>query len=120
MYPPNGSETLRLPFTFTLPQALPPSFDASGIEWDGAVGYSLEAVAERPGVRFDRRDYAALLVIPSDAQGASLSSMLSAGPWGGPWTSIQQKKEMRRGMWGDYSTVYATVSALAYALKWSY
>lgn len=114
MYPAQGSQTLRLPFRFTLPQSLPPSFQDSGFDWHGTVGYAIEAVGERPGLHFNRKAHLAFPVIPHNGQGAALRSTLSGG-WAGPWKTLQQKGEIRRGLWGDYSNVLVNVSVYAAA-----
>ena len=120
-YPPPGDHFLKLPFQFTLPPNLLPSCHYEGFHWEGTVGYFLEAVGERHGLHFNRRQLASFPLLPVDIQGAGLRSALSGG-WSGSWRAIEQKDEIRRGIWGDYSHVQATVSvsktATAYVLIW--
>jgi hypothetical protein len=109
LYPPSDSHILRIAFQFALPQGLPPSCDFSGYEKSGTVGYFIEVVGQRDGLHFDRRILRAFAVVPSNPEGAQLRAAFQSG-WTGPWTAAVEQREIRRGIWGDYSHVKMTVS----------
>jgi hypothetical protein len=115
-YPPPDSHILKLPFRFVLPNSLPPSCQHSGFRWEGTIGYVLEVVGERPALHFNHRVLRSFPVLPVDSQGASIASALSAG-WTGRWNTYEHKNEIRRGIWGDYSHVQATVSVVNISLR---
>lgn len=70
-----------------------------------------EVVGERSGLHFDRRIFWSFPVLPPNVQGAGLRSTLTLEGWTGGWKAINRRDEIRRGIWGDYSQVMATVSA---------
>ncbi|EKM51572.1 uncharacterized protein PHACADRAFT_150064 [Phanerochaete carnosa HHB-10118-sp] len=108
VYPQPNTHVLRLPFRFTLPVNLPPSCFYSGLHWSGTVGYFLEAVGERHGLHFNHRVQQSFPVLPVDNRGVRLRSALSAG-WNGGWKTYEARDKIRRGIWGDYSQVHATL-----------
>lgn len=109
-YPPAGTDVLRLPFRFTLnPSQQLPSAHYAGSWKRGGVGYSVEVVGVRTGLHFDKRLSLPLSVLPPDTKGASLSQELRSGLVSA-WQSIEFKKDIRKGIWGEYSKVHATVS----------
>lgn len=108
LYPPPGTHVLKLPFQFTLPDPLPPSCQYWDLNMQGKVGYVVEVVAKRSGIRFDKRFVAPFAVIPSHAVGAQLRATLAAG-WQGQWKTIEATKGIRRGIWGEFSHVKMTV-----------
>lgn len=110
--PQPGTHTLQLPFRFTLPQKLPPTCSYFGHRWEGSVSYSVEAVGVRSRLLPNRRVLHAFSVLPSDIMGAGLHAVIRAEGWTGGWTTIQKSRKIRRGLWGTYSDVSATVSAL--------
>lgn len=71
----------------------------------------MEVVGERSGLHFNRRILLSFPVLPIDRQGAALRSALTMEGWQGGWKVLEQKDEIRRGIWGDYSQVMATVRA---------
>ena len=75
------------------------------------MGYFIEAVGERHGLHFNRRVQQPFPVLPAEAFGASLRSALTPG-WTGGWKTFEARDEIRRGIWGDYAQVHATVSAM--------
>ncbi len=97
---PLQTHILVLPFQFTLPSNLLPSCHGGG----GTVGYSIEVVGVRPGFRLNERIRCSIPVLPPNLQGAKLSRELKAG-WAGDWRIIECSKNIRRGIWGDYSHV---------------
>ncbi|RPD67560.1 hypothetical protein L226DRAFT_529885 [Lentinus tigrinus ALCF2SS1-7] len=101
-YPPPGTDILRLPFRFRLPENLPPSFHYHTWAKSGYVLYELTAVGVRPGAfQFNRRLRMPLAVVPKDTMGGKLrDSMASLG-----WRKGEKVEKIRKGLWGDYSTV---------------
>ena len=110
-YPQPDTHILKLPFRFVLPASLPPSYQHEGFQWEGTVGYALEAVGVRSGLHFNRRILLSFPLLPADIQGGQLRAALSTG-WTGAWRAIEKKDEIRRGIWGEYSHVQVTVSEL--------
>ncbi|KIP10197.1 hypothetical protein PHLGIDRAFT_22411 [Phlebiopsis gigantea 11061_1 CR5-6] len=106
-YPPPDSHTLVLPFRFQLPSNLPPSCSFGGYHWSATIGYALEAVGERSGLHFNRREFASFPVLPANPEGAGLRSFMTMEGWHGGWTTLERRAEIRRGIWGDYSEVKA-------------
>ncbi|RPD55785.1 hypothetical protein L226DRAFT_431468, partial [Lentinus tigrinus ALCF2SS1-7] len=102
-YPPPGTDILHLPFRFRLPDSLPPSFHYhTGV----TSAYELIAVGVRPGMfQFNRRLCMPLAVVPKDTMGERLrDSMASLG-----WRKGEKVEKIRKGLWGDYSTVQVEV-----------
>ncbi|KAI0345935.1 hypothetical protein BDW22DRAFT_1353570 [Trametopsis cervina] len=109
VYPPPDSDTLKLPFTFTLPENLLPSCQYGGGGRMGTVGYFIQVVGKRPGVlRINDRQGSPFPVIQSLSAGAQMREALRQG-WQGRWKTITDEKEIRRGLWGDYSRVKFTL-----------
>ncbi|KAI0364610.1 hypothetical protein BV20DRAFT_974265 [Pilatotrama ljubarskyi] len=109
VYPPPGSDIIRLPFRLQLPPGLPPSFYYSARPATASVIYSLTAVGVRPGAfKSNRRIQQPLAVVQRDDVGANVREQLAALAVTGaepPWRTEAKEKKMRRGMWGDYATV---------------
>ncbi|KAI0364608.1 hypothetical protein BV20DRAFT_974262 [Pilatotrama ljubarskyi] len=109
-YPPPGSDTLRIPFRLQLPPQLPPSFHYSGVSKLASVMYSVTAVGVRPGAfSLNRRVRQPLAIIPKeDGHGVRAREQLAtlaATRVEPSWRTQRQEEKMRRGLWGDYSTV---------------
>lgn len=111
MYPQPGTHTLRLPFRFLLPKTLPPTCHYSGHNWEGSVKFSVEVVGVRPAPYLNRRVLCSLSVLPDSIEGAGLHAIISAEGWTGRCKTIHRRQEVRRGICGAYSDVFATVSA---------
>ncbi|KAJ3558003.1 hypothetical protein NM688_g1164 [Phlebia brevispora] len=109
-YPPAGSDILKLPFRFTLsPTEALPSCHYTGFHKSGRVMYNVEVVGVRSGWRLNKRLSNALAVLPPDKAGAELSRNMRLGEIP-PWRSIKFQKSIRRGIWGEFSNVEATLS----------
>ncbi|KAI1783735.1 hypothetical protein LXA43DRAFT_1077589 [Ganoderma leucocontextum] len=107
VYPSPGSDTLRVPFAFTLPESLPPSFHYSGFSQSGNVRYSLTAVGVRKGVlALNKRHRVPLAVLPRDELGAALRAEHATHGW----KSFAKEDSIRRGLWGEYSKVHVELS----------
>ncbi|KAI0087779.1 hypothetical protein BDY19DRAFT_223404 [Irpex rosettiformis] len=109
-YRPPGSDILKIPFTFTLPSTLLPSFDFGGISAGERVRirYAIEVVGRRPGrLRRNLRIIMPFPVLPPLSLGAELREAFQSG-WNGPWRSTVEKKSIRKGLWGEYSDVAMT------------
>ena len=114
-YPPPGSDTLRVPFTFKLPESLPPSFHYGGFTrgQSGNIRYSLTAVGVRKGaLNLNKRHRIPLAVLPRDETGAALKAEHATHGW----KSFTKEDSIRRGLWGDYSKVHVEVSVLTVTL----
>lgn len=110
LYPPPSSHILRLPFKFTLPSHLPPSCDFTGYQKSGTIGYFVEVVGKRDLLHMDKRVLIAFPVIQQDSEGAQLRALfMGASGWQGAWRTIGGQRDIRRGIWGDYSNVKVTV-----------
>lgn len=109
LYPPPDSHILRLPFTFTLPTNLPPSCEYTGYEKSGNIGYFVEVVGKRDMLHMDKRVLVPFPVVSQSSEGAMLRERFLAGPWQGPWRNLGGNREIRRGLWGDYSNVKISV-----------
>lgn len=109
VYPPPGTHILKLPFQFTLPARLLPSCQYNDFHKKGRIGYFVEVVGRRSGLRLDKRVMIPFLVLPPYGTGGELRLALEAG-WQGQWKNIQSQKQIRRGIWGEYSQVKMTVS----------
>lgn len=107
-YPPPGTHTLKLVFQFTLPDRLPPSFSYRELNERCDVGYFVEVVGQRPGLRFNKRILIPFPVLPTSLHGAEARQALLSG-WQGPWRTFDTEGKIRRGIWGDYSHVKMTV-----------
>ena len=110
-YPPPGSDTLRVPFTFRLPDSLPPSFHYGGFGrgQKGNIRYSLTAVGVRKGaLTLNKRHRVPLAVLPRDGLGAALKAEHATHGW----KSFTKSDSIRRGLWGDYSKVHVEVSTV--------
>lgn len=112
VYPPPDSDILEIPFTFKLPASLPPSFECVGATKSekAHIRYGIAIVGKRPGVlRHNQRITKGFPVLPPDPSGAELREALQRG-WTGPWRTSVDKKQIRKGLWGDHSEVEMTVS----------
>ncbi|PIL37727.1 hypothetical protein GSI_01421 [Ganoderma sinense ZZ0214-1] len=108
-YPtPPDSHVLRLPFNFHLP--LDPKILPS-VSWDEwrnyvMVSYHIEAIALRPRTLFsgDKRIRESLAVVSRGDPSLCESIRALGEPEGGPtWKTVHEEKQMRRGLWGEYS-----------------
>jgi hypothetical protein len=106
VYPAPGSHNLQIPFRFLLPSNLPPSFYYSGLNRLAQISYSVEVVGHRPGF-FQRRKRVGTLfpVVPAATmQQIQWRSLLLSG-WAGNWRTAHINKDIRQGIWGQYSHV---------------
>ncbi|KAJ3558004.1 hypothetical protein NM688_g1165 [Phlebia brevispora] len=109
-YPPPGTDILRIPFRFNLiPSQTLPSCLFTSYRRSGRIVYSVEVVGVRSGLHFNKRLSNALSVVPPDAAGAAISQKLRSGEVPS-WRSIRFNKHVRRGIWGEYSNVEATLT----------
>ncbi|KAI0802071.1 hypothetical protein BC629DRAFT_1284933 [Irpex lacteus] len=111
VYPPPDSDILEIPFTFKLPASLPPSFECVGATKSekAHIRYGIAIVGKRPGVlRHNQRITKGFPVLPPDPSGAELREALQRG-WTGSWRTLMDKKQIRKGLWGDHSEVEMTL-----------
>ncbi|PIL37729.1 hypothetical protein GSI_01423 [Ganoderma sinense ZZ0214-1] len=100
-YPAPGSDLLRLPFYFHLPDNLPPSFQYSGFQKSASVLYSVTAVGVRPGTfQMNRRVRTPLVILPMDQLGMQVRRAMPSASF----RTVYVEEKMRRGLWGDYGT----------------
>ncbi|KAJ7856188.1 hypothetical protein B0H14DRAFT_2578921 [Mycena olivaceomarginata] len=87
------SDVVSLPFRFTLPKDLPPSF-AFG-SYSATVRYSLEVVGERPGVfHRNRRVRRVLVVMPAATESQLIARESLRQGWNGPWKATTQDEKV--------------------------
>ncbi|KAF7296078.1 Arrestin-N domain-containing protein [Mycena kentingensis (nom. inval.)] len=103
-FPAPGSHILPLPFEFTLPDNLPPSFTFSLPQQQAQISYTIEIVGSRRGLlRKDRRVRKTFAVLPA-ASPAQLEAKTSLKQgWNGPWKATVLEQKLRPGIWGDYA-----------------
>jgi len=108
-YPPPETNLLTLPFQFHLPIDSLPSAHYQGWYKSGTVRYTVEAVGvrKRPS-QVNRRVKHVFAVLPADPAGFQDLLLLKAG-WTGPWSLTEKTRQLRRGLWGEYSTAKVQV-----------
>ncbi|KAJ6588694.1 hypothetical protein B0H19DRAFT_1248312 [Mycena capillaripes] len=113
-FPEAGSHVISCPFQFQLPENLPPSFYCDAYSSGGAISYSLEVVGDRPGIfRLNRRIRRVFSVVTAASQAQLITKESLRQDWiGGLWRYFKQEKQLRQGVWGEYSRAYATVCYL--------
>ena len=110
VYPLPGSDVVKLPFRFELPADLLPSCQYKTLHRLGLVAYSVEVVGDRPGfLQFKKRVMRPIPVLPPSVIGAQLRNSLRDG-WGGDMRTWRAGKNIRKGIWGDFSSVAMLVS----------
>lgn len=109
LYPPPGSDVLRIPFHFTLPDNLPPSFHWTTIDESATIRYALTAVGVRKGLlNFDRKYVTPLAVLPKDDIGVRVKEGSERGEVHA-WRTQKKEERIRKGLWGDYAKVEVEV-----------
>ncbi|KAJ7869108.1 hypothetical protein B0H14DRAFT_292448 [Mycena olivaceomarginata] len=110
--PEAGSRAISLPFQFQLPANLPPSFHCDlNHTRGGAITYSLEVVGERTGIlRKNRCIRRVFSVVPAASRDQLLVSGSLRQGRRDSWKDIKRNAEIRHGIWGEHSRVYATLS----------
>ncbi len=93
-YPPPDSHVLKVPFQFSLPQALLPptckhraNSKGNNQEIAGEVSYHLEIVGSRGTLHSTKRERTTFRVLPPFARGAQLHSELTPS-WTGDWRTV--------------------------------
>lgn len=109
VYPDAGSHTVNLPFSFQLPDNLPPSFHFSAFGRRGAISYSIEVVGKRPGIQRNRRIGRVFPIVPAATHPQVEASRLLADGWSEHWKKINAEDNVRQGLWGSYSRVEIAV-----------
>ncbi|KAJ7223730.1 hypothetical protein B0H12DRAFT_1150509, partial [Mycena haematopus] len=110
-FPAPGTHLLSLPFQFTLPASLPPSFHCDAHSRGGAITYSLEVVGDRPGIfRANRRIRRVFPVVPAAVPNQLLVKESLRQGWLGAWRDIKRNEQLRQGIWGEYSRAAVTLS----------
>ena len=110
-YPTPGTDILIRPFSFTLPFTLLPSCEYGGLDtYVCNIRYFVQVVGRRPGkLRLNECNLGSFPVLPGLTFGAELRETFQQG-WHGPWRSILQEKDIRRGIWGEHSHARMSVS----------
>ncbi|KAH9939405.1 uncharacterized protein BXZ73DRAFT_89051 [Epithele typhae] len=102
VYSQPGSDILSVPFSFTLPDKLPPSFHAEAMGYSVSVRYSITAVGVRKGrMNVNKQHCVPLTVVPKDDIGVSLKRESATHGW----KTFSNEQRIRKGFWGDYSKV---------------
>lgn len=105
-YPAASSHTLSLPFSFQLPDDLPPSFHFSPFGRRGVISYSIEIVGKRAGLQRNRRIGRIVPIIPSASHPQAEATRLLTGGWSDQsWKKINVESNIRQGLWSSYSRV---------------
>ncbi|KAJ6589997.1 hypothetical protein DFH09DRAFT_220274 [Mycena vulgaris] len=106
-----GSHLLALPFQFTLPDDLPPSFHLSLPRHHKAViSYAIEVVGTRSGRRQKERQVRKIFpVLPAASPVQILAKTTQKQGWTGPWKTVSLDQKVRQGIWGDHSHARAEV-----------
>ncbi|KAJ6491707.1 hypothetical protein C8R47DRAFT_1214504 [Mycena vitilis] len=101
---PQGVDVLVCPFQIQLPQNLPPSFHFSHHARTVAISYSIEVVGSRHGIfHANRRVRKIFSIVPAATPWELNASATMRQGWNGPWKPIGNNKQMRHGIFGDYS-----------------
>lgn len=112
-YPPAGSDVLRVPFSLSLPDQLPPSFHMRHYGAKGDIRYSICAVGVRKGLlNLNKRHLVPLTVLPRDELGTQLKAENATHAW----KTFRKEDRIRKGFWGDYSKVEVEVSRLKHCI----
>ena len=113
LYPLPGEDVIKLPFSFYLPSELLPSCEYKTMHKYGVVAYSVEVVGDRPGIlQFRKKIMRPLPILPHSSAGATLRNALRIG-WTGEMRTWRVEKKIRKGIWGDFSSVVMLVSSLS-------
>ncbi|KAM5542507.1 hypothetical protein V8D89_003966 [Ganoderma adspersum] len=106
-YPPPGSDTVRVPFRFTIPERIPPSFSYWTIFQGTHVRYSVAAVGVRKGaLTVNKRHLIPLPILPRDEVGAAVKDAYASHGW----KTFTAEDKIRKGLWGDYSKVHVELA----------
>lgn len=111
-YPVPDSDIMVRPFSFTLPSTLLPSCEYGGLHtYTLSIRYFIQVVGQyQSKLKVKTRKFVPFAVLPSLSSGAEIRETLQQR-WRGPWRSIVQEKNIRRGIWGDHSHAKMTVSS---------
>ncbi|KAI0684324.1 hypothetical protein C8Q76DRAFT_804011 [Earliella scabrosa] len=105
-YPEPGTDLIRVPFRFLLPDTLPPSFHYRGWQKSASVLYSITATATRQGAfALNKKVRTPIVVVQKDTAG----SVLRAEPQT-EWRRAHKEEKLRKGLWGEYSTAWVELS----------
>ena len=110
-YPVPDSDILVRPFSFTLPSTLLPSCKYDGLHTSTFnIRYFVQVVGQyQSRLKVKTRKSLPFPVLPALSSGADIREALQQR-WRGPWRSIVQEKNVRRGLWGEHSHVKMMVS----------
>lgn len=106
----SSSTSNRIPFSFKLPQDLPPSFQVDGLHAECRVGHVLEVLGTRPNAS-SHRIVVPLSVVAPDSLGTQHRRTLEGG-WNGPWLPVKKEARIRKGVFGSHSSVHVEVNLL--------
>ncbi|KAK7039593.1 arrestin-N domain-containing protein [Favolaschia claudopus] len=110
-FPLTATDVISFPFHFTLPPDLPPSFHCDGHSRGGTISYALEVVGDRPGLfRSNRRLRRVFVVVPPAFENQMLVVEQLRQGWEGGWRDIKQNEQLRKGIWGEYSRAFVTLT----------
>ncbi|PIL37728.1 hypothetical protein GSI_01422 [Ganoderma sinense ZZ0214-1] len=106
-YPLPGSDTVRVPFCFVIPERIPPSFSYWTIFQGTHVRYSVAAVGVRKGaLTINKRHLIPLPILPRDEAGAAVKDAYAS--YG--WKMFAAEDKIRKGLWGEYSKVHVELA----------
>jgi hypothetical protein len=109
---PISQQHAQFPFEFVLPEGLPSSFETDSSIPGGTISYAIEVVADRHGLRFDRRIARVLSVLPTAAPNEVQDAIQLHQGWQGQWTTVERAENVKKHLWSDKSRLEIHVSAL--------
>jgi hypothetical protein len=105
-----GTATSSHPFHFVLPEDLPSSFHDRTSECVATISYAIEVVAERPGLFSSDWNIGQVFPVIAPATKVQLEEAEKlAAKWDGEMTTSSASAQVRRMIWGEYSSVEAQV-----------
>ena len=112
-YPPPGTDILRLPFRFPLPDGLPPSFHFHTWEINSSVLYAIDTTGVRRGkFKVNKKIHTPIMALPKDDVGVGVRMGLGEGVGPGSytrWKNVWAEEKIRKGLWGEHATARVMV-----------
>ncbi|KAF7362367.1 Arrestin-N domain-containing protein [Mycena venus] len=101
---PQGAQLITCPFSIQLPPDLAPTFYYSHHTRTVAISYSIEVVGSRHGLFHANRKIRKIFSVVPAASPYELNAVAALRQgWNGPWKPIVNNRQLRHGIFGDYS-----------------